>query len=67
MTRYLIEIYPRWTWLGRKRWHFRIRHSNGQIVANGDSSGYYNHADCETTARNLRDGLGSAKIEEVRS
>jgi uncharacterized protein YegP (UPF0339 family) len=57
-----IEIFPRATWRG-KRWYFRVRASNGEIVA--QSEGYQNRADCWSTAQLLRDDLVCAQILEM--
>ena len=59
---YVIEVYPRFTLRGR-RWFFRIRAANRQIVA--QSEGYRNKADCRMTAARLRNSLIEAEIVEI--
>jgi uncharacterized protein YegP (UPF0339 family) len=54
-----IEIFPRRGVFG-KRWYFRVKAKNGEIVAT--SEGYHNRADCKATATLLRDELGASSI-----
>ncbi len=61
---YRIETYSRLTFRGRRHF-FRIRHANGQIVAQGDTSGYHNKADMMDTIGNLRNGLHVAPVVQV--
>lgn len=44
----------------RKRWYFRIRAGNGQIVAH--SEGYSRKVDCIQTAAHLRGTLIEARL-----
>lgn len=55
-----IEIFPRRTLLGQKRWYFRVKANNGEIIAT--SEGYHNLADARKTAHLLRDGMGQAQL-----
>jgi uncharacterized protein YegP (UPF0339 family) len=55
-----IELYSRRTLLGGKRWFFRIRAANGEIVA--QSEGYHNRSDCRATAQLLRAEAAEAEI-----
>lgn len=54
-----IELFPRYTLRG-KRWYFRVKAKNGEIIAT--SEGYHNLADARKTAMLLRDGMGQAQL-----
>lgn len=60
-----IETYKRRTLLGKLRHHFRVRAMNGQIVAQGDTSGYANYQDMLQTIRSLKYRLSDAPIISV--
>lgn len=55
-----IELYSRITLLGRK-WFFRIRASNGEIIAQSES--YSRKVDAIATAQSIRQNVGMATIE----
>ena len=55
-----IELYSRVTLLGRK-WFFRIRASNGEIIAQSES--YSRKVDAIATAQAIRQNVGTATIE----
>lgn len=55
-----IELFSRRSLLGRKSWYFRVRATNGEIVA--QSEGYRNRSDARTTAQRLREGVSEAAI-----
>lgn len=46
-----------------RQWHFRIKATNGQIIA--QSEGYKNKGDCLKTIHSIRDRVGEAVIAEV--
>lgn len=54
-----IELFPRMTWKG-KRWFFRVKAGNGEIVATSEA--YHNLADARKTAMLLRDEMGRAQL-----
>lgn len=54
-----IEMFSRLGLRG-KRWYFRVRADNGEIIA--ASEGYHNRADCRATAVNMRRELANASI-----
>lgn len=41
------EVYRRRNVFGRKRWRFRYRAANGEIISAGQPSGYSRQIDCE--------------------
>lgn len=49
--------------LGGLQWYFRIRASNGQIIA--QSEAYQRHIDARATAESLKRDLGNAQIEDA--
>jgi uncharacterized protein YegP (UPF0339 family) len=55
-----IEIFSSRSLLGKKRWFFRIRAGNGEIVA--QSEGYSRRFDALGTAHSLKTGLLNAEI-----
>lgn len=59
-----IEIFSRRSLFG-KRWFFRVRAKNGEVIA--QSEGYQNRFDCRGTAFNLRDNLIAADIIGVEA
>jgi uncharacterized protein YegP (UPF0339 family) len=58
-----IEIFNRRNLLGSKRWYFRIRQRNGQIVA--QSEGYSRRIDAMDTAHHLKEALGKATVVDA--
>lgn len=54
-----IEMFSRLGLCG-KRWYFRVRADNGEIIA--ASEGYKRRVDARSTAQRLRDGMASASI-----
>lgn len=58
-----IELFSRRNMLGAKRWYFRIRAANGQIVA--QSEAYTRKVDAQATAQSIRQNLGTADVIEV--
>lgn len=58
-----IEVFARRDLLGRKRWYFRIRASNLEIVA--QSEGYSRHIDAHRTAEAIKAYAGYANIIDV--
>ncbi len=54
-----LEIFSRRTLRG-KRWFFRVRAANGEIIAHSES--YHNRADCVATAILLRGKLFDASL-----
>ena len=59
MTTLVIEIFSRRTLRG-KRWYFRIKATNGEIIA--QSEGYHNKVDAISTAQTMRARLFDAVI-----
>lgn len=59
-AKYIISLFQRRNWLGKRNWHFHIKEENGQIVASGQ--GYSNLSDCERTVDNLKANLSKAEI-----
>ena len=57
------EVFHRRNLLGKKRWYFRIRAENGQIVA--QSEAYSRRIDAMGTAQSVRQNVGAAEIIEV--
>ena len=57
------ELFHRRNLLGMKRWYFRIRSSNGQIVA--QSEAYSRRVDAMNTVQSIRQNVGVADIIEV--
>jgi len=60
-----IETYKRRTLFGKLRHHFRIVATNGQIVAQGDTSGYANYQDMLQTIRSIKARVNDAPIVPV--
>ncbi len=58
-----IELFSRRNMLGAKRWYFRLRADNGQIVA--QSEAYSRRIDAQATAQSIRQNIGAADIIEV--
>jgi uncharacterized protein YegP (UPF0339 family) len=55
-----IEIFKRGL---LRRWYFRVRAENGQIVA--QSEGYSRRIDCLHTAYSMRDRIKDAEVIDV--
>ena len=64
MARMKFEYFRRLTLRGR-RWFFRLRATNGQIVAQGDPSGYHNRIDCVKSIQSIMARAGDAEVIEV--
>ena len=45
-------------------WYWRLRASNGKIIADG-GEGYKKKAECIERIQDIREGAGSASVEEV--
>lgn len=58
------EVFHRRNLLGKKRWYFRIRAENGQIVA--QSEAYSRKIDAMSTIQSLRQNVGVAETIEVK-
>lgn len=58
-----VEVFPCRNLLGMKRWYFRIRAENGQIVA--QSEAYSRKTDAMSTVQSIRQNVGTAEIIEV--
>ena len=54
-----IEMFSRLSLRG-KRWYFRVRADNGEVIA--QSEGYHNRGDARSTAQRMRDELAKASI-----
>lgn len=59
-----IEIFSRRNLIGKKRWFFRARAMNGNIIA--QSEGYSRRVDAISTAHSLKAGLANAEIPAFR-
>lgn len=57
-----IEIFSRRGLLGR-RWYFRVRASNGKVVA--QSEAYSRRIDAVATVQSLKAGLSSAEVTDA--
>lgn len=57
------EVFHRRNLLGKKRWYFRIRAENGQIVA--QSEAYSRKIDAVSTAQSVRQSVSVAEIIEI--
>ena len=57
------ELFHRRNMLGKRRWYFRIRAENGQIVA--QSEAYSRKIDAMSTVQSVRQNVGAAEIIEV--
>lgn len=62
MGKWKIEVYSRRGLFGR-RWYFRIRADNGEVVA--QSEGYQNKLDCHGTISRLQARVIRAEVIEV--
>lgn len=58
-----IEVFHRRNLLGKKRWYFRIRAENGQIIA--QSEAYSRRIDAMSTVQSIRQNIAVAEIIEV--
>ena len=47
------QIYPSRNWRGAKRWHWRYKAGNGEIIASGEA--YHNARDCEHAVDLMRE------------
>jgi uncharacterized protein YegP (UPF0339 family) len=59
-----IEIFSRRNVLGQKRWYFRVRAGNGEIIA--QSEGYIHRIDAVGTAHSMKSGMGDAEVPPLR-
>lgn len=57
------ELFVRRSMLGRKKWYFRLRAANGQIVA--QSEAYSRRIDALSTIQSIASGAGQAEVVEV--
>lgn len=55
-----VEIFSARNLIGRKRWYFRVRAANGNIIA--QSEAYSRRVDAVGTAHSLKAGLANAEI-----
>lgn len=58
-----IEIFSRRTLFSVKRWYFRVRANNGQIVA--QSEGYSRRVDAVSTAWSLKNSISIAEVYDA--
>lgn len=64
----LIQIFSGRNKAGEKRWHFRVRNANGEIVAGSEvGDGYSRKIDCIKTISRLRATLIEAEIVNVET
>jgi hypothetical protein len=63
MTTLVIEIFSRRSVLRGKRWYFRVKSTNGEIVA--QSEAYQNKGDCIGTAHTMRARLFDASLRTL--
>jgi uncharacterized protein YegP (UPF0339 family) len=56
------QVYSRLTLFGR-RWYWRLRARNNEIIAQGETNGYRNRGDCVHTVELIRDGALMAPVE----
>lgn len=57
------ELFARRNVLGRKKWYFRLRAANGQVVA--QSEGYSRRVDALNTIQSIAKGAGHAEVVEL--
>jgi uncharacterized protein YegP (UPF0339 family) len=58
-----IEVFKRKSLLGKPKWYFRIRASNGEPIA--QSEGYSRRLDAVSTAQSLKNSLSLAEIHDA--
>ena len=58
-----IELFPRRNLIGQKKWYFRIRAGNGEVVA--QSEAYSRRIDAMGIAQAIRQDVGTAEVVEL--
>ncbi len=58
-----IEMFSRRNLIGRKKWYFRIRAGNGEVVA--QSEAYSRRIDAMGTVQAIRQDVGTAEVVEL--
>lgn len=58
-----IELFSRRNLFGIKKWYFRIRAGNGEVIAHSEA--YSRRIDAMGTAQAIRQDVGTAEVVEL--
>lgn len=56
------QVYSRRTLFGR-RWYWRLRARNNEVIAQGETNGYHNRGDCVHAVERIREEAAGAPVE----